>query len=66
MRLYKLSKVLPIYCSCCKRHMRGPDPGYNDPSVSHGLCPECFKIQLDKMNEEDNIKEDNVNNEKLV
>lgn len=55
MRIYKLSEVLPVYCAWCKRHMRGPEPGYNDPSVSHGLCPECAKREFNKMDEEDKV-----------
>ena len=34
-------KLIPKYCAWCKKHMAGPKTGYNHPTVSHSLCPEC-------------------------
>ena len=55
MKIIKISQedeVIPAYCAWCKKHLRGEDVGYNNPGVSHGICPDCFK----KMYEESGVE----------
>ncbi len=43
------STILISTCCECKRHY-GVKPAHGgDGGLSHGICPECFQVAMDKM-----------------
>lgn len=41
--------VMPTYCCVCHKHIRGYKSGHDHPSVSHGYCDDCLKIEMQKI-----------------
>lgn len=41
---------MPVYCAWCKKHMSGPNPGYNTPGNSHGICQKCMDEIMKNLN----------------
>ena len=62
MRIFRYirSTSTPVYCAWCRKHLKGPDPGYDASGTSHGICDECDKEVRKELLLEDE------ENEKLV
>lgn len=45
-------RELPVYCSYCKGHVRGPvaSDGVNGTDVSHGVCGPCAEMVRSGLN----------------
>jgi len=44
----KVTEPAPVYCAWCRKHLSGPEVGYLDARVSHGICPSCKGSMLKK------------------
>ena len=47
MKLY--STILISTCCECKRHYGVKDAQGADGDESHGICPDCFQVAMDKL-----------------
>jgi hypothetical protein len=46
------TKKVWIICAWCKKRMRQVEVPVDFQGVSHGICPECYRKQLEELGEE--------------
>lgn len=49
--MVKKTDILNVFCAWCGKYMRTID-GKGISGDSHGICPDCFQIEIDKLNEQ--------------